>query len=109
MRVEVVKPISTARGILPTGKILEISEETFLKLAGKVRALSLPPAHTAAPEPPQATAAPAPIEGHTHCRTKKLKDRICPGEIVTGPTGVKYCSLCFVPAIPAALRPRKRI
>jgi len=109
MRVVVTKPISTARGILPTGKILEISEETFLKLAGKVRALSLPPAPMATPEPPQATTAQAPTAEHTHCQAKKLKGRICPGEIVTGPTGVKYCSLCFVPATPAKLTPRKRV
>lgn len=46
---------------------------------------------------------------HVCCKAPKLKGRICPGKIVTGPKGFKYCSVCFVPATPAKLTPRKRV
>jgi hypothetical protein len=39
MRVQVITAISTARGILPIGKILEISEAALLKLSGKVEVI----------------------------------------------------------------------
>lgn len=81
MRVKVIHEFSTARGIVPVGSILEISETLLTKLNGKVTPVKIP----AAP---------------STCQARKINPaRICGAPLKEGINGHLSCSdmFCQVP------------
>lgn len=99
MKVQVIEAIQTKKRILPIGLIMDVTEITLAKLAGKVRVLYPP----APPEAPQASPAQHPKSSPTPtvCTAKKVGGRICGAPLKTGVNGFLSCSdmACQVPAI----------
>ena len=96
MRVRVIKAFPSRSGVVPKGRILEISEDTFQSIAENVVVLSpfMPknsiktPLNDAPELPP------------TRCKAVKTDGRICGAPLKTGLNGWLSCSdmSCQAPA-----------